>query len=885
MFATDCPEGLQCVDGACGEFDLPDPDEGADVDDGDTPEDDADDVEVAEETDDPDADPDAEEVAAPPPAEFNEGCVTNEDCASGWCVDSIDGGYCTKSCTEGCPTGWSCKQITNTGVDTVVVCVRDQSKLCLPCVADAECGDGGADECLEIGGGNFCGRDCSQAECPTGYDCLEDQCVPTNGACDCTDASAGLVKGCAQSNDVGTCYGQSVCDPTQGWIACDAAVPAAELCDGLDNDCDGSTDEEIEPEPCQVANDAGICTGERTCQGPAGLVCSAATPAIEACNGLDDDCDGDADEGFVDPETGLIVHENHCGSCNNDCTIKYANAAEVTCVVQNGSPNCVIAACEPGFVLFNELTCLDENAILCQPCQVDDDCFGPGSKCLPVSDTSPLTFCARDCSGGGVFSEACPDGYACQPVDDAQLCMPINESCDCTPDNAGQQRACFVENGLGTCFGTETCDPALGWVGCDALEPAAEICNGEDDDCDGLLDEDVDSGAVCDVTNPFGTCAGVEVCLGVDGIGCSAPTPAEETCNGVDDDCNGSIDDGFAFEVDGVLKYGLSAQHCGACGFECPPVANGEAACLSTPEVPVCGVGECDEGFYAVQGLACAPVPTAGLCGPCAADTDCPGPKNFCLPDENNELYCAWDCETGSIFSTADTPCTGEVGVQGCCPSGFQCEAVGADKQCRPASGSCGCSVDGGVESCSVDNAFGSCLGTRTCDLAGSGTWTACSAATPGLEVCDEQDNDCDQKVDGQDDSLDFSTTPDGGAECSNGAGCPGQWQCLGGAWSCDAKTPSAETCNGVDDDCDGTVGSFWIRPTAGRVVWPVRCWCPTASRRRASWWMGRRRAWRFSVRRGTTRWMAGSCVRVCPTTCVSRVRRTRTAWCRRASV
>ncbi len=810
IFAQDCPEGMQCVNGACT-VDDPFAFEGSDTfvadgsdSQGRTP----DDLVTTE---------DQHQVVDQP---FGAGCTDNGQCLSGWCLDSPDGGYCTQVCAEGCPAGWTCKTIAQTSPDYIEVCVLDKARLCLPCETDLHCGDAG-DLCLDIGGGRFCGRDCTQNPCPEGYSCQDlaldgsqyKQCLPLNNACDCSAENSGQVRGCEVTNDLGTCYGEETCAGESGWVSCTAHAPTQELCDGLDNDCNGLTDEGMSPEPCSNDNEFGSCSGTRSCQGAAGWVCSAQVPAAETCNGLDDNCDGAIDETFQDAAGNYLTPE-HCGTCGNACASKFEGALEVDCQMVGDQETCVIVECAPGYVLYGSTSCLDENAFLCQPCLEDADCFGDDSACIPVSDTDPRTFCTRSCGPESPFSQTCPPGYDCQVVAGESLCKPTNQSCDCTPANAGQTKACSVSNQAGLCFGFEVCDPLLGWQGCSAPMPAAEVCNGLDDDCDGMKDEETASGAPCTNDNESGSCPGEEVCLGVAGLACSAQMPTAEVCDGLDNNCDGQIDEGFALQVGDPPqpKYGLLVDHCGACNYACPAIAHGTASCDPEEEVPLCVVGDCDPGYFDFNGVACLPVPQANLCAPCVEDVDCQGPDDRCIPETEALGFCGRDCQAGSIYSTPELPCTGQAGEQGCCPDGFVCSANGAERQCLPLSGTCSCVDDGLVDACQSQNIYGTCLGTRTCIVdGGDAGWSDCSAPVPGPETCDLKDNDCDGLLDGLDDSLDYSTSPSGSASCLNGSSCQGAWLCLGGQWSCDAQALSPETCDGQDNDCDGVIDDGFI--------------------------------------------------------------------------
>ncbi|MCB9639403.1 MAG: hypothetical protein H6728_15470 [Myxococcales bacterium] len=102
-----------------------------------------------------------------------------------------------------------------------------------------------------------------------------------------------------QTQHVGACRdGIETCEDGQ-WSACtNERQPQPEKCDGQDNDCDGRTDEQI-PQEGQLCNTSlpGVCaSGKLSCENGA-LDCLPYKQATEICDKLDNDCDGKVDEG------------------------------------------------------------------------------------------------------------------------------------------------------------------------------------------------------------------------------------------------------------------------------------------------------------------------------------------------------------------------------------------------------------------------------------------------------------------------------------------------------------------------------------------------------------------------------------------------------------
>ncbi|MBN2725098.1 MAG: VWA domain-containing protein [Deltaproteobacteria bacterium] len=169
-------------------------------------------------------------------------------------------------------------------------------------------------------------------------------------------------------------------------------------------------------------------------------------------------------------------------------------------------------------------------------------CDGIDNNCDGNIDEGLYRACTSIC-GGGV--EECVLGNwencsAQQP--EAERCDDVDNNCDgvidegCTCVN-GETRPCGIATGLCS-MGEQVCENGY-WTECrNAVWPTEETCNGIDDDCDGFIDEDIVE--TCETV-----CGnGVSVCVAGDWTDCDAPVPVEESCNGFDDDCDGIVDNG-----------------------------------------------------------------------------------------------------------------------------------------------------------------------------------------------------------------------------------------------------------------------------------------------------------------------------------------------------
>lgn len=276
-----------------------------------------------------------------------------------------------------------------------------------------------------------------------------------------------------------TCI-DNVCLRLEDYLDCLARGAEPETCNGRDDDCDGLTDEGLGEAACERGANAQTCPGTEVCGGAAGWVCDAPVPSAELCDGVDNDCDGVIDGPFVN-DAGLYAGKENCGSCGSNCDVLIPDASETECALEPQGPHCRVLSCPPGtYVDETRSTCLLLPDGLCQPCTEDSQCLGPNPRCLDLGNDERA--CGRDCGPDSAWGTACPGGYVCV---DTQ-CQPTSGTCLCTQPNVGVTRSCVID----TCDGFETCEPVgpnFDWSTCD-ISAHRETCDGLDNDCDGAID-------------------------------------------------------------------------------------------------------------------------------------------------------------------------------------------------------------------------------------------------------------------------------------------------------------------------------------------------------------------------------------------------------------
>ncbi|MCA9514411.1 MAG: hypothetical protein KC635_05675, partial [Myxococcales bacterium] len=448
---------------------------------------------------------------------------------------------------------------------------------------------------------------------------------------------------------------------------------------------------------------------------------ATASDADDATTGDADDAtasdasDGDAPDGsieadVVDPCSG--AHRPSGCDCAQD-----EQCASAFCAVGVEGSTCVDTCedtndCAAGEVCVlapgqPDGICLVPADLLCTPCTTDLQCRVAGGTNRCVSFGAAGGFCGTTCGGDG----DCPDGFSCA----SGQCTPLSGMCECTDValELGATTACTLTNGVGTCTGQRSCGPA-GLSACDARAATLETCNDVDDDCDGFTDN---ASGLCNDGNPCTS----DACTG----GVCGHTDATGSCSDGDmctsgDHCEGG---------ECVGTPSCECQTAADCtspppgsDSECIAIACADHVCTYTATTGSCSDDDaCTTGDTCGAGGACAGTPKS-------CDDSDPCTLDICAADGQ----CLHNPTTGACED--GDPCT----VDDSCVTGV-CQGVTLD--CSGYDDSCHVGVCSGDGGCVAQPVACGILGVRlhvpstTFSQKGSGTFWFIGSAGEGGPV------------------------------------------------------------------------------------------------------------------------------------------------------
>jgi hypothetical protein len=360
----------------------------------------------------------------------------------------------------------------------------------------------------------------------------------------CGDTEKLCGSACVLRDDPAFGCGVATCSACTLYAAakatCAAGSCAVEACAAGFADCDGVASNGCESNLPTSVDHCGQC-GRPCALADATSTCKAGACLVAACTKDHADCDGLAGNGC---EVSLLGDAKNCGGCGVVC----AGAIGKTGTCVNGS--CALSSCSPPFA--------DCDLDVASTCETDmrtspSACGSCGKVCaLPhaISGCAASSCTVASCQPGFLDCDgAAPNGCEIDATSDPTNCGGCGTSCALP----GAVTACVAGGCVFTACQTGTADlDGDTSNGCEYACPVspkkAESCNGLDDDCDGVADQgNPGAGQAC-ATGELGECSAGTTSCSEGATSCvRTKDPSVEIANGLDDDCDGVVDDGVSF--------------------------------------------------------------------------------------------------------------------------------------------------------------------------------------------------------------------------------------------------------------------------------------------------------------------------------------------------